>query len=458
MIRLRKRLGEIIAVIIGAIVLLLPTTVFAKTVFTVPSFNQTHSNDIYHNGNLIIAEWSYGTTADFINDGNNIDARIQEINEHRGNNHPFCIGIYTNDAEISANAINDIAKEKWDKIECYYSNYIIAVNPVATGESFFPVMKSVTNEKVQEALTAAGYTNQAAMVETSGINQPFFGAVLYCPEYSFLSGVNLYTYKYVFEKGVFVPITNALYDSYDEGFLEMEGLDDADGSANGVYVVLTDMLPESVLSTPENLATLPDIKNETDSDQEGEDTEMGEVEESKESVVVTSDNLSEEQFVDYFHHYKFLTICNSLHNVEWRFDSLTTPMDFTASATIQWQNKKEVIVDFTHSGSLPGPADVTIFIPEKNNGYKNGDNVYLYYINPSTGQNEFQDKGVYKDGMVKFHLTHCSKYIITTENHGESYSDNGQNNIIPIVVGIVAGTVVLVGICIGIVLRKKAAN
>ena len=55
MIRLRKRLGEIIAVIIGAIVLLLPTTVFAKTVFTVPSFNQTHSNDIYHNGNLIIA-------------------------------------------------------------------------------------------------------------------------------------------------------------------------------------------------------------------------------------------------------------------------------------------------------------------------------------------------------------------------------------------------------------------
>ena len=54
--------------------------------------------------------------------------------------------------------------------------------------------------------------------------------------------------------------------------------------------------------------------------------------------------------------------------------------------------------------------------------------------------------------------THCSKYIITTENHGESYSDNGQNNIIPIVVGIVAGTVVLVGICIGIVLRKKAAN
>ena len=57
MIRLRKRLGEIIAVIIGAIVLLLPTTVFAKTVFTVPSFDQTHSNDIYHNGNLIIAEF-----------------------------------------------------------------------------------------------------------------------------------------------------------------------------------------------------------------------------------------------------------------------------------------------------------------------------------------------------------------------------------------------------------------
>lgn len=94
-----------------------------------------------------------------------------------------------------------------------------------------------------------------------------------------------------------------------------------------------------------------------------------------------------------------------------------------ADTTVAVINKTEVSVDFAYSGELPDNTEVTVHIPEGETDYQDGDALYLYYCNPDTNEREYVGEGIYQGGQVTFKLYHCSEYIITSVNHGASYTE-----------------------------------
>lgn len=69
-------------------------------------------------------------------------------------------------------------------------------------------------------------------------------------------------------------------------------------------------------------------------------------------------------------------------------------------------------LDFSHSGKLPGRADVTVAV----GAAFETDELYLYYYNPETESLELAaEKIAVVDGYATFPLLHCSNYILTSE-------------------------------------------
>lgn len=69
-----------------------------------------------------------------------------------------------------------------------------------------------------------------------------------------------------------------------------------------------------------------------------------------------------------------------------------------------------VIVDFKHSGTLPGAINVGVDVSEK---FKDGTKVALYYYNTNKGtlDNQYQITTV-KNGFAEFAINHCSQYVL----------------------------------------------
>lgn len=90
------------------------------------------------------------------------------------------------------------------------------------------------------------------------------------------------------------------------------------------------------------------------------------------------------------------------------------------SSTIR---KQSIVLDFKHSGILPGTASVRVYVGN-NEGMEAGEKVYLYYYNKkaTTGSKrknkarlEEGSKVVYtvdKDGYVTIDIKHCSSYVL----------------------------------------------
>lgn len=104
-------------------------------------------------------------------------------------------------------------------------------------------------------------------------------------------------------------------------------------------------------------------------------------------------------------------------------------------------NDDSLIVSFEHHGQLPVNAKVKIDVSDK---YKDGELLYLYYLNEDRTQVEYIDSEILvKNGYVEFEIEHCSKYFLTASIIQEAVNNPKNVNIIIIVMVVVI--IVLIG-------------
>lgn len=82
------------------------------------------------------------------------------------------------------------------------------------------------------------------------------------------------------------------------------------------------------------------------------------------------------------------------------------------------EEKKGLVVSFSHDGLLPAQAQVRIYVGNKE-GIKPGDIIYLYHYNQSTGKLDTLPYSsnyiVDKDGYITIDILHCSDYVMLTK-------------------------------------------
>ncbi|MFT9057637.1 MAG: hypothetical protein ABF449_13725 [Ethanoligenens sp.] len=138
----------------------------------------------------------------------------------------------------------------------------------------------------------------------------------------------------------------------------------------------------------------------------------------------------------------------------WTFNgkNITAPADIDMSLTASASSPigkllgikgKALYLDFTHSGTLPGKATVSVNVGDT---YKDGDTIYAYYYDPSSKKAELIEKDItVKDGFASFNITHCSTYFFTSSPlpavaSGRSVSGSP---VVPIIVVVLASLAAL---------------
>lgn len=105
------------------------------------------------------------------------------------------------------------------------------------------------------------------------------------------------------------------------------------------------------------------------------------------------------------------------------------------------KNNDKLIISFEHHGKLPTKAKVRINVSDK---YKDGELLYLYYLNEEKNQIEYIDSKIpVKNGYVEFEITHCSDYFLTASIVQDAVNNPKNVNLIIIVMVIVI--IVLIG-------------
>ncbi len=462
--------------IICSIVLFFQGTVdvFAiNTHFDVPTIEAdwTPDNCLYKSPNLNIqvCNWGYGLVADVLNTSS-VDTLLAELhaNISPAGYKRSILGIYMEGASLSEANASAIANAGWTEMDLYYETFFVG-GSVPTG-AMAPSVAMTTNESAMTILNGAGITEDIAMIKVSDVNMTWANFILYEPEFKFLKGKSLYSYKYITDLGVFVPITETYFGAYGANFLELYDLQKAEADVNGIYVTLTKVLPENMVVSAEevhvlreSLAVTPpsdtiptepaDESGNNDAFVEGNGTEetieetTGETEdatieettEANDSGAVKDEEDQADQAVEQENSGQetvsdsqepdepeegtiedALVVSNIEKNVEWKFSDGQMPESFTAEATVQAISETEVSVDFAFSGLLPQNTEVTVQIPSDSVNYSEGDTLYFYYCNPETGSREFVSEGKYTGKQVTFSIHHCSEYVITSAAPTES--------------------------------------
>lgn len=142
---------------------------------------------------------------------------------------------------------------------------------------------------------------------------------------------------------------------------------------------------------------------------------------AKESAVLRQDFVSKDEMAKLAAAGAELWLFDEAGCVKWHFPEVTKSINFITETIITRNKLGEIYVEFIQEGELPGPGEVTIFLNSDINPFKEGDEVRLYYINPVTQLNEFVETGVVENNSLTFAMEHCSLYLITTTDYGESY-------------------------------------
>ena len=214
------------------------TDVFAINArFDVPSIESdwTPDNCLYKspNLNIMVCKWGYGLVADVLNTSN-VDTLLAELhaNISPAGNKRAILGIYMEGAGLSENNVSEIASAGWTEVDLYYETFFVS-GSVLTGAMTSLVTKAV-DDNILMALNEAGITDNIAMVSVSDVNMPHANFILYEKEFIFLKGQPLYSYKYIVDLGVFVPIEETYFGSYGANFLELYDLEKAEADVNGI--------------------------------------------------------------------------------------------------------------------------------------------------------------------------------------------------------------------------------
>ena len=349
-----------------------------NTVFMVPPIDAdyVHHNTLYlsPNYNISVLLSSYGTSADILNTTGDIGALLAELNANVTPTGDLrSIGIYMEGAGLSDADAATISGAGWNRVEMYYDTYFVSSMP--TG-AMHPNIQLVTNERIASVLEKAGFADEFAVLEVTGVNSSWAFLIKYDPDLEFLRGKSVRVYKYQPDLAVFLEVDEVYFDSYGRNFLEWDNPQLVDPDVNGCYVAVGQVLPDEVVCTTDEAADLranPPLVADTDGD------------------------------------------------VQWKMAPGLVPENFTAEAVVTPSSEAEVSVDFAYSGELPVGTEVTLQIPQEAVTYTEGMELYLYYCNPETQMREFVSSGIYAEGQVTFAIYHCSEYVITSENHGQTY-------------------------------------
>ena len=129
----------------------------------------------------------------------------------------------------------------------------------------------------------------------------------------------------------------------------------------------------------------------------------------------------------------------------WSFDkdkidnkiSLDFNIDFESTKKEEIDNisgdMDKIYLSFNHHGTLPSNAKIKVNVSSK---FKDGDKLYLYYYNETTGNAEFVENNIEViDGYAEFEINHCSEYFLT----GAIVNDatNNPKNLNHIIIGLV---------------------
>lgn len=118
-----------------------------------------------------------------------------------------------------------------------------------------------------------------------------------------------------------------------------------------------------------------------------------------------------------------------LYSFTFRGDQITNEnivMDFRITSLISspdigkllQKGAQNLFLEFSHSGKLPGPAEVKVYAGSV---FADGQKLYLYYYNPDKKALEpVQKEIIVNGGYVVFELTHCSSYVLTTKEVKEA--------------------------------------
>lgn len=118
-----------------------------------------------------------------------------------------------------------------------------------------------------------------------------------------------------------------------------------------------------------------------------------------------------------------------LYSFTFRGDQITNEnivMDFRMTTLLSspdiekllQKGAQNLVLEFSHSGKLPGPAEVKVYAGSV---FADGQKLYLYYYNPDKKSLEPVQKDiVVNGGYAAFELTHCSSYALTAKEVKEA--------------------------------------
>ena len=482
--------------------------VFAITTkFDVPTIEKdwTPDNCLYKspNLNIMVCKWGYGLVANVLNTSD-IDTLLGELhaNISPAGNKRSILGIYMEGAGLSEANAAEISNAGWTEVDLYYENFFVG-GSAPTG-AMTPSVAKTTDENAIAILAEAGVTENIAMVSVSDVQMAWANYILHEAEFKFLKGKTLHSYKFMADLGVFVPIEETYFGTYGPNFLELYDLQKAEADVNGIYVTLTQSLPETIVVGADQIAALREAASVTpptddlptqpsenasgagtqDSDNQETESENAESQETEsenqntesqstesqvsgesESVtesqtsgesesVAENEQITEEKLPEdsaETEHASALVVVNSDDTVEWKFKNGQSPENFTAEAIVKAISETEVSVDFAYSGLLPEGTEVTVKVPNDNVNYQEGDALYLYYCNPESNQRDFVSEGRYQGCQVTFKINHCSEYVIS--GIGPNMTE-GTSGSIPMWIIVAVFGVIVCGI-VGVVVFKK---
>lgn len=467
-------------------------------------------NRFYNTDNIHAAIWSYGYECNTLN-LNGIDDVVDEVlnvvskekNPLKYKNRWF--SLWTEGADMSKKNLDDLYDAGWNILGLTYYDYWIetVLQPIET-DFYEPRFSVIDDESVRTVLAKAGFdfsTYKVGMIRVSGVSMPCRSCAFYCPDFSFLKKKTVYGYKFYPEAEKFVKLDEVRYNGYKKGFLDIYyGKKGKEG--NGLFVFTTVEIPEGLTASEDEIqsiidslprqpvaepepapveptppsaepvpeeetqpSTEPSSEEQTPSTTEPvpeEPTQPSTEPVPEEPTAPTDEPALEEQEqpaynpgetpADEFVKVEYNE--NDQLVAEWRFKNGNVPANFSDKVSIKWTGANEVTADFDYSGSLPQGTTVTLYIPFNKSGFKNGDTLYLYYCNPKTGLRELSGTGVYDDGLVSFTMPHCSEYLITNENRGETFA---LKKTVPFSVYAIAAFGVCVLLVLGVVfaVRKR---
>lgn len=386
-----------------AFFIFMPLTTVANapdTFFMHPDFGATNNvpDSVTSTPDVWFELWSSGNNLCLLN-LNGLDAVISEavtIAYPAGRKYDS-VDVFTNEADLSAANINDLTNAGWPRMDVTYKYWRIVTDLQTTDSTFAPRVISTDNSAINARMIDAGFTDQFATIDISGLTLPTVAVLYYEPAFKFLSRSN-YVYKYVTEGNYFVFFIEGTYNRYDPKVLEIDTWNHDFKVTDGTYVITGSKLPDNLLEP-----VYEDIK-----------------------VAVVAENTEDNSGADAIASWKFEVSNSDEYDKEQakeKYEEVAAFVQtFDAAVELYWNEYNEISMDLAYSGALPEGTVINVTIPKDGDEYADGTTLYLYYCNPDTLMNEFMAEGVVEGGEVAFSMEHCSEYIITDIDHGETYT------------------------------------